>query len=89
LAIVCNGLAVPRVAHDRRERVPFAREDLEYLGELRFDDQPPLVVRAAVAGARVADFKDQTLAAGQARGDAPFGEPLVKLCEQRLNMVPG
>jgi hypothetical protein len=55
-------LSVPRVAHDRGERVPLARENLQDLRELGLENQPALVARAGIVVVeRVADLEDQPL----------------------------
>ena len=53
--------SVPRLADDRRQRVAFAREHLQRLGELRLDHEPPLVRGrlAVVFVSGVADLGDQ------------------------------
>ena len=56
----CGALPSHALRHRRRERVAAAREYLRYLGELRLEDQSPLVA-GVVAVRGVADLEDEAV----------------------------
>ena len=84
-------VAVPGLADDRRERVPFAREDFEDLCELLLEHELSLLDRgfAVVIVQRIADLGDETLAGAQAARQAVRHEALVGFVQQAAHMPPG
>ncbi len=78
---------------DRRERVAFARDNLEHLPELLLEHEPALVGGrlGVVLVERVADLGDEPLARGQAANDAALGERRVGVGahQQPPDMSPG
>ena len=69
-------VSIPRLADNRRERVPLTREDLQDLSELLLEHQPPFVRRRSRIGVinGVADLGDQALPGNEAAGQAATHE---------------
>ena len=86
----CSGFPSQPLANDRREGVALAREHLQHLRELRFDDEESFVGgrRSVTVIERVADLGDQPFAGGEPGDQPAAGEVRVGGGEEVLDVVP-
>jgi len=85
-----QGVAVPGLAHDRRQRVSFAGEDLEDLSELLLEHEPAFVGGRVAIGLvdGISDLGDEAFAGAEAAGEAPLHEVGVGLGEDAADVAP-